>query len=52
MSNSISFMNNSISQPVKHIVQEVAAGQGDTLKDHQQNGEQIYLENDILFNLK
>ncbi|MBF0233324.1 MAG: MurR/RpiR family transcriptional regulator [Desulfamplus sp.] len=35
---------------IKYIVQEVAAGQGDQLKDHQQHIEQIYLENDIMFN--
>lgn len=37
---------------IKYIVQEIAAGQGEDLKEHQQNVEQIYLENDILFNLK
>lgn len=37
---------------IKYIIQEVAAGQGDQLKTHQQRVEQLYLENDILFNLQ
>ncbi|WP_245809268.1 MurR/RpiR family transcriptional regulator [Desulfamplus magnetovallimortis] len=37
---------------IKYIVQEVAAGQGEMLKIHQERVEQIYLENDLLFNIR
>ncbi|SLM29328.1 Putative Transcriptional regulators [Desulfamplus magnetovallimortis] len=37
---------------IKYIVQELASRLGDDLKAHQQKLEQVYLENDILFNLQ
>ena len=37
---------------VKYIVQELASQLGEDLKDHQQKIEQVYLENDILFNIQ
>ena len=37
---------------IKYIIQEVAAAQGDQLKIHQQRVEQIYLENDLFFNIQ
>ena len=36
---------------IQYIVQELAGKQGEALKKHQESLEQIYLENDILFNL-
>ncbi len=37
---------------IKYIVQALASGEGDSLQKHQEQLEQIYLENNILFNLK
>ncbi|MBF0211367.1 MAG: MurR/RpiR family transcriptional regulator [Desulfamplus sp.] len=52
--NPISFTGNPSNMlcAIKYIVQEVAAGQGEALKEHQQRVEQVYLENDIMFNLQ
>ncbi len=36
---------------IQYLVQELASRKGDDLKKHQEHLEQIYLENDILFNL-
>ena len=36
---------------IKYIIQELAAGQGADLQKHQEQLEQVYLENNILFNL-
>ena len=37
---------------IKYIVQALASGEGESLQKHQEQLEQIYLENNILFNLK
>ncbi len=37
---------------IKYIVQELASKQGPALQEHQEQLEQVYLENNILFNLK
>lgn len=37
---------------IKYIIQELAAGQGTGLQKHQEQLEQVYLENNILFNLE
>ncbi len=37
---------------IKYIVQELASRQGESVQRHQEQLEQIYLENNILFNLK
>jgi len=51
--NSIPFIGNTSNMlcVIKYIVQELASRLGEDLKIHQQKLEQIYLENDILFNL-
>lgn len=36
---------------IQYIVQELASRKGDTLQKHQEKLEQVYMENDILFNL-
>ncbi|WP_022666850.1 MurR/RpiR family transcriptional regulator [Desulfospira joergensenii] len=36
---------------IQYIVQEVASKRGDDLREYQEQLEQVYLENDILFNL-
>lgn len=51
---SIPFTGNSSNMlfAIKYIVQKVAAGEGEQLKNHQQKVEQVYRENDIMFNLQ
>ncbi|MBF0233757.1 MAG: MurR/RpiR family transcriptional regulator [Desulfamplus sp.] len=51
--NSIPFIGNTSNMlcVIKYIIQELASRLGEDLKTHQQKLEQIYLENDILFNL-
>lgn len=36
---------------IQYLVQELASRKGDTLQKHQEKLEQVYMENDILFNL-
>ncbi len=36
---------------IQHMVQELASRRGDNLQKHQEQLEQVYMENDILFNL-
>ena len=36
---------------IQYMVQELASRKGDTLQKHQEQLEQVYMENDILFNL-
>jgi len=36
---------------IQYMVQELASRKGDTLQKHQEKLEQVYMENDILFNL-
>lgn len=42
----------SMSGLVNYLVQELASGLGGAIKKHQERLEQMYLENDVLFNLK
>lgn len=51
--NSIPFIGNTSNMlcVIKYIIQELASRMGDDFKTHQQKLEQLYLENDILFNL-
>ncbi len=52
-SRSIPFIGNvsGILAVIQYIVQELASRQGEELADYQKKLEQVYLENDILFNL-
>ena len=52
-SRSIPFIGNvsGILAVIQYIVQELASRRGEELVDYQKNLEQVYLENDILFNL-
>ena len=52
--NSIAFIGNTSNMMciLKYIVQEVANRQGENLQEHQKKLEQLYLENDILFNIQ
>jgi len=52
--NSIAYIGNTSNMmcTLKYIVQELASRQGEALEEHQKKLEQIYLENDILFNLQ
>ncbi|MBF0573069.1 MAG: MurR/RpiR family transcriptional regulator [Desulfamplus sp.] len=51
--NSIPFIGNTSNMLciIKYIVQELASRLGDDLKKHQHKLEQLYVENDILFNI-
>ncbi|MBF0376829.1 MAG: MurR/RpiR family transcriptional regulator [Desulfamplus sp.] len=51
--NSIPFIGNTSNMfcIIKYIVQELASRLGDDLKKHQHKLEQLYVENDILFNI-
>lgn len=42
----------SLSCLINYLVQELASQLGESMKHHQQRLEQMYLENDVLFNLK
>ena len=52
--NSIAYIGNSSNMmcTLKYIVQELASRQGEALQEHQKKLEQVYLENDILFNIQ
>lgn len=52
-SRSIPFIGNvsNILCVIQHMVQELASRRGDNLQKHQEQLEQVYMENDILFNL-
>ncbi|GAB6144955.1 MurR/RpiR family transcriptional regulator [Desulfocicer niacini] len=52
--NSIAYIGNTSNMMciLKYIVQELASRQGESLQEHQKKLEQVYLENDILFNLQ
>jgi len=52
--NSIAYIGNTSNMMciLKYIVQELASRQGEFLQEHQKKLEQIYLENDILFNIQ
>ncbi|SMC69630.1 transcriptional regulator, RpiR family [Desulfocicer vacuolatum DSM 3385] len=52
--NSIAYIGNTSNMmcTLKYIVQEIASRQGEALEEHQKKLEQVYLENDILFNLQ
>jgi DNA-binding MurR/RpiR family transcriptional regulator len=52
--NSIAYIGNTSNMMciLKYIVQELASRQGEALQEHQKKLEQVYLENDILFNIQ
>jgi len=52
--NSIAYIGNTSNMmcTIKYIVQEIASRQGEALEEHQKKLEQVYLENDILFNIQ
>ncbi len=52
--NSIAYIGNTSNMMciLKYIVQELASRQGESLQKHQKKLEQVYLENDILFNIQ
>jgi DNA-binding MurR/RpiR family transcriptional regulator len=52
--NSIAYIGNTSNMmcTIKYIVQELASRQGEALEKHQKKLEQLYLENDILFNIQ
>ena len=52
--NSIAYIGNTSNMmcTLKYIVQEIASRQGEALEEHQKKLEQVYLENDILFNIQ
>lgn len=52
--NSIAYIGNTSNMmcTLKYMVQEIASRQGDALEEHQKKLEQVYLENDILFNIQ
>ncbi|MFK5952960.1 MAG: MurR/RpiR family transcriptional regulator [Desulfobacterium sp.] len=52
--NSIAYIGNTSNMmcTIRYIVQEIASRQGEALEEHQKKLEQVYLENDILFNIQ
>ena len=52
--NSIAYIGNTSNMmcTLKYIVQELAGRGGETVQEHQKKLEQVYLENDILFNIQ